>query len=54
MENIDGNKMNNILDWVYEKIVSGLPGAYSAEELANKYVEKYKDEDKAINKLVKG
>ncbi|MEC5379202.1 EcsC family protein, partial [Staphylococcus hominis] len=53
MENIDGNKMNSILDWVYEKILSGLPGAYSAEELANKYVEKYKDEDKAINKLVK-
>ena len=53
MENIDGNKMNSILDWVYEKILSGLPGAYSAEELANKYVKKYKDEDKAINKLVK-
>ncbi|WP_233695190.1 EcsC family protein [Mammaliicoccus sciuri] len=54
MENIDGNKMNNILDWVYEKNLSGLPGTYSAKELANKYVEKYKDEDKAINKLVKG
>ena len=36
MENIDGNKMNNILDWVYEKILSGLPGTYSAEELSNK------------------
>lgn len=35
MENIDGNKMNSILDWVYEKILSGLPEAYSAEELAN-------------------
>ncbi|MCE5041613.1 EcsC family protein [Mammaliicoccus sciuri] len=46
--------MNNILDWVYEKNLSGLPGTYSAKELANKYVEKYKDEDKAINKLVKG
>ncbi|WP_259340255.1 EcsC family protein [Staphylococcus gallinarum] len=54
MENIDGNKMNSILNWVYEKILSGLPGAYSAEELANKYLEKYKDEDKVINKLIKG
>ncbi|MEQ6181743.1 hypothetical protein AAG738_04210 [Staphylococcus saprophyticus] len=31
MENIDSNKMNSILNWVYEKILSGLPGAYSAE-----------------------
>ncbi|MEC5379048.1 EcsC family protein [Staphylococcus hominis] len=53
MENIDGNKMQAMLDWAYDKTLNGLPGTLSAEELANNYLKKHKDEDKAIKKLVK-
>ena len=51
MEKINGNKMQATLDWVYDKTLNGLPGTLSAEELANNYLKKHKDEDKAIKKL---
>lgn len=53
MEKINGNKMQATLDWAYDKTLNGLPGTLSAEELANNYLKKHKDEDKAIKKLVK-
>lgn len=45
--------MQATLDWAYDKTLNGLPGTLSAEELANNYLKKHKDEDKAIKKLVK-
>lgn len=46
-------KMMGILDWAYDTTVKGVPGQKSAEELAGEYLTRYKDEDKAIDKLIR-
>ena len=30
-----------VLDWSYEKAIDGLPGMETAQELANKYLNRY-------------
>lgn len=47
------SKMMEILDWSYEKAVNGLPGLETAQELADKYLERYSSTDKAINEFIK-
>ena len=45
------NKMNEILDWGYEKALTGLPGMDTAYELAEEYTMKY-GTDQGIDKLI--
>ncbi|MGM0878594.1 MAG: EcsC family protein [Bacillota bacterium] len=47
------SKMQQILDWGYDKALNGLPFTPTAYELAEDYLTKHKDVDKAINSLIK-
>lgn len=46
------SKMMQVLDWSYDKAVNGLPGMETADELAQKYLSKYKSVDQAIDKFI--
>ena len=46
------SKMMQVLEWGYEKAIQGLPGMESAEELANRYLEKYDTVDEAIDTFI--
>ena len=53
MENVlTEDKMSKILDYSYDKAVNGLGNFETAEEIGRKYIEKYGDVEKAINKLI--
>lgn len=48
------NKMLNLLDWAYSKIIDGtLPGMASAESLANDYLMKHKTVKKSAQALIR-
>lgn len=47
------SKMNQVLDWAYEKAVNGLPGTETAAELAGSYLKKNPSVDKAIDSLIR-
>lgn len=52
-ENLESNKMLQVLDWAYEKSLNGLPGTLSAEELGEEYLNKNgRDAVKACNSLI--
>ena len=50
---ITQSKIMEVLDWSYEKAVDGLPGMETAQELANKYLNRYNSTDEAIDKFIK-
>jgi len=45
-------QMTETLDIIYDKVVSGLPGSPNCNELANQYLSKYPERDRAIEKFV--
>ena len=45
-------KMMELLDWCYDKSVNGLPKMETAQELAQRYLRKHNNVDKAINDFV--
>ncbi len=47
-----GSKMLKVMDWAMEKATGNIPGLGSANEMANKYLEKYGSVHKAIDKLI--
>ncbi|MBP3903312.1 EcsC family protein [Turicibacter sp.] len=49
---ITEDKMLQVLDTCYEKAIQGLPGFETAQELGDKYLEKYQDVEKAIDKFI--
>ena len=49
---ITEDKMLQVLDTCYEKAILGLPGFETAQELGDKYLEKYQDVEKAIDKFI--
>ncbi|MTP85391.1 EcsC family protein, partial [Turicibacter sanguinis] len=49
---ITEDKMLQVLDTCYEKAIRGLPGFETAQELGDKYLEKYQDVEKAIDKFI--
>lgn len=53
MGNTNELTINNALEWAYIKTIDGLPGAETAYELADNYLNKSSDIDTAINKLIK-
>lgn len=46
-------KIKQVLDWSYDKVMTGFPGMDSSYELADQYMYKYKSIDEAINKFIK-
>ena len=50
---ITQSKIMEVLDWSYEKAVDGLPGMETAQELANKYLNRYNSTHEAIDKFIK-
>lgn len=53
MKVISQEKMQGVLDWSYNQAVEGAPGLPSAVTLADNYLSKYEDPDKAIDRLVR-
>lgn len=53
MKAISQEKMQEVLDWSYNQAVEGAPGLPSAVTLADNYLSKYENSDKAIDNLVK-
>ncbi|MHC9000079.1 EcsC family protein [Enterococcus bulliens] len=50
---VESNKGLQILDYLYDKTMNGIPAVSKpVEELANDYIKKYGRTDKAINKLL--
>ena len=49
---VSEKSMLQILDWVYDKSINGLPGAETAEELADDYLKKNKSINESIDSLV--
>lgn len=49
---ITEDKMLQVLDTCYEEAIQGLPGFETAQELGDKYLEKYQDVEKAIDKFI--
>lgn len=47
------SKVGKLLDWAYEKSINGIPGADTAYELAENFMEKHDSIDNAINSLVR-
>lgn len=52
VKNISQDDLMKIIDTCYDKTLSGFPGFKSSYDLANEYLEKYKDPQLAANKLV--
>lgn len=52
MVEITESKMGKVLEWTYAKAINGIPGTETAYDLANNYLEKNGDVDKAIDSLV--
>lgn len=50
-EKITQGKMMEVLDWTYDKVLNGVPGTKTVDELAADYLRKY-DEDTAIKHLI--
>ncbi len=46
-------KITQVLDWAYEKAVNGLPGTDTAAELAESYLSKHSNVEKAIDSLIR-
>lgn len=53
MEKLNNQMLMKALDWSYENAMKGIPGTLSAIELADSYLKKNNDADKAINSLIK-
>lgn len=53
MEKLNNQMLMNALDWSYDNALQGMPGTLSARELADSYLKKFKDPEKAINSLIK-
>ncbi|WP_271399361.1 EcsC family protein [Salinicoccus roseus] len=53
MKMISQEKMQGVLDWSYNQAVNGAPGLPSATDLAESYLSKHSDTEKAIEQLVK-
>lgn len=52
--NEDQNKGVKLLDWAYEKCLESIPTvSKTIPDLANDYLHRYKDNEVAINKLIK-
>lgn len=52
-DELDSNKMLQVLDWAYEKSLNGIPGGLSATELGEEYLRKNNyDVIKASNNLI--
>lgn len=51
-EVLNESKMMEILDWCYDKALTGLPKMETAEELGDKYLRKYRNVEDAINSFV--
>ncbi len=49
---LNSSKMNQLLDWAYDKALSGLPKMPSAQELGDSYLAKWHDPDTAVAKLI--
>lgn len=50
--NLTESKIMQVLDWSYDKAVNGLPGMETADELAEKYLNKSNSIDEAIDKFI--
>ena len=46
-------KMEQMLDWAYEKSLNGIPGTDSAYEMAENFLSKHDTIDKAIDNLIR-
>ncbi|WP_246943449.1 EcsC family protein [Bacillus pinisoli] len=53
MSAITESKITQVLDWAYEKAVNGLPGTDTAADLAESYLSKHSDVEKAIESLIR-
>ncbi|GHU55289.1 hypothetical protein FACS1894132_11190 [Clostridia bacterium] len=49
---ITPEQMAEFLDTCYKKVLNGIPSSKSCYELANDYLEKYKDRDVAVKKFI--
>lgn len=52
-EVISGQKMQEAIEWAYDKAINGLPGAGSAIELAEDYIDSSKSKKDNINCLIR-
>ncbi|MCU7558582.1 EcsC family protein [Macrococcus capreoli] len=53
MKELTESNVGKVLEWTYDKAENGVPGNQSAEELANSYLKRAKNEEEAIKSLIK-
>ncbi len=52
-EEVSIGKVQQVLDWAYEKSLDGIPGTDSAYEMAENFLSKHDTSDQAIDSLIR-